>query len=142
MKKQIIGIVLIVAMVSFSGCKKAIEKIKEQEIVNAITNGKWVVSKFVEGTTTTTTDFAGWETIYYENGTFTSSKTGETNQTGTWAGNASNWTFTITFNATPPTPLNKLGGVWTVTRAVSTDKGSYAKTEAGVNYELEMTKMP
>lgn len=142
MKKQIIGALAVFTILGLVSCKKALDKIKEQEIVNAITNGTWIVSKFVENTTNTTADFNGWETIYYDNGTFTSTKTGEPTVNGTWAGNASNWTFTITYNTTPPVPLTKLAGVWTVTRAVSTDKGSYAKTEGGITYELDMTKKP
>lgn len=143
MKKQVVLFFsLAVVLFSFTSCKKAIQDAQEQEITNAITNGTWYVLKFTEGGVDKTTDYTGWDAIYYDNGTFRMAKTGETPLTGTWAGNAADWTFTITYNSTPPSPLEKLGGVWTVTRAVSTDKGSYSKTVAGVVYELEMKKRP
>jgi hypothetical protein len=141
-KKHLLFFVSLVLFFSITSCKKMIDDIKEQTITNAITDGIWYVSKFVEGGTNSTSSFTGWEAKYLSDGTFTCSKAGETTATGTWVGNASDWTFTITFTNTPTSPVEKLGGKWTVTRAVSTDKGSYAKTEGGVTYELEMTKKP
>jgi hypothetical protein len=67
-------------------------------------------------------------------------KTGTSTVNGTWSGNSSNFTFTANFNSTPPTPLEKLAGTWTVTRAVSTNKASYAKTENSIFYEMDLTK--
>ncbi|MBX2931246.1 MAG: hypothetical protein KF781_04765 [Chitinophagaceae bacterium] len=140
--KQLLSILILVVLCISASCKKMIDKIKEQTVMDAITNGVWYVSKFVEDGTNNTANFNGWEAKYLDDGTFTCSKTGETTATGTWVGNATDWTFKITFTNTPTPPVEKLGGTWTVTRAVSTDKGSYAKTEGGVVYELEMTKKP
>jgi hypothetical protein len=143
MKNKLNYIIAIFAIIVFTttfGCKKAIEDAKEQAVVNAITDGVWYVSNFAEGGTNTTADFAGWEFRYFDNGTCVANKTGQPTVNGTWSGNAATWTFTTTFTSVPPAPLPKLAGTWTVTRAVSTNKGSYTKTEAGVVYDLELTK--
>ncbi len=141
-KQQFLIVIMLVLFFSSISCKKMIDDIKEQTITNAITNGSWYVSKYEEGGSNMTSSFSGWDAIFLDNGTFTISKTGQPTAVGTWVGNISDWTFTITFTSTPTSPLEKLGGVWTVTRAVSDNKGSYSKTIGGVVYNLEMTKRP
>ncbi|MCZ2223071.1 MAG: hypothetical protein LC122_05515 [Chitinophagales bacterium] len=141
-KNQLLVLIILVLVFSTFGCKKIIDDIKEQTITNAITNGVWYVSKYEEGSNNLTSIFSGWDAVFLNNGTFTLSKVGETTATGIWLGNINDWTFTITFNGTPTSPLEKLGGVWTVTRAVSENKGSYSKTVSGVVYNLDMTKRP
>lgn len=141
-KQQFLIVIMLVLFFSTISCKKMIDDIKEQTITNAITNGSWYVSKYEEGGSNMTSSFSGWDAIFLDNGTFTISKTGQPTAVGTWVGNISDWTFTITFTSTPTSPLEKLGGVWTVTRAVSENKGSYSKTVSGVVYNLDMTKRP
>lgn len=140
MKWKFLSIALIVFFVAATSCNKAIEAIKEQAVVDAITDGIWTVTKYTEAGTNKTTDYTGWEFQYYNNGTSVARKAGNTDVPGTWSGNAADWTFTATYTVTPPVPLDKLAGVWTVTRAVAANKGSYARTVAGVVYELELTK--
>ncbi len=140
MKKVFIAIFAFSTILSLAGCKKAIEAAQEQVVVNAITDGVWYISKFTEGGTDITASFAGWEFIFYSNGTSVGNKTGNATVTGTWSGNASTLSFVTAYTNTPPAPLPKTAGTWLVTRAVSTTKGSYARTESGVVYEMEMTK--
>jgi len=131
---------------ALTSCKKAIEKAKEKAVVDAMTDGTWYVSSFKQDNTDITSSFNGWEFQYFSDGTSVANKIDPTLTTttatvaGTWAGNASDWTFTSAFNTTPPAPLEKLAGVWTVTRAVSTNKGSFSKTDAGVTYTMDLTK--
>jgi hypothetical protein len=140
MKLKFLSIALIVFFVATTSCKKTIDAIKEQVVVDAITDGIWTVTRFTEAGTNKTTDYTGWEFQYFNNGTSVAKKTGQPDVPGTWSGNAADWTFTATFTVTPPVPLDKLAGVWTVTRAVATNKGSYSRTIGGVVYELELTK--
>jgi len=145
MKTVVIRLLIVLAISgSFTSCKKAIEKAKEEAIMNAMTDGVWYVSSFKEGTTDETSSFAGWEFQYFSDGTSVATQTVQVNSVapvaGTWAGNASNWTFTSAFNTTPPAPLDKLAGTWTVTRAVSTNKGSFSKTEGSITYTMDLTK--
>jgi hypothetical protein len=140
MKKILVTVLAFSAILSLSSCKKAIEAAQEQAVVNAITDGVWYISKFTEGGTDITTSFAGWEFVFYSNGTSAGNKTGNATVTGTWSGDANTLSFTTAYTTTPPAPLPKTAGTWLVTRAVSTTKGSYARTASGVTYEMEMTK--
>ena len=140
MKIKFLSILLFFVLVSATSCKKAIEAIKEQLVVDAITDGIWTVTKFTETGTNKTSDYTGWEFQYFNNGTSVAKKTGNADVPGNWSGNAADFSFTAGFTTTPPVPLEKLAGTWTVTRAVASNKGSYARTTAGIAYELELTK--
>jgi len=141
MKKAFLFIIAATTLLSFTGCKKAIEAAKEQAVIDAITDGTWYISKFTEGGTDITSTFAGWEFTFYSNNTSVGKKTGNPDVTGTWMGDANTFSFTTTFTSFPvPDPLPKAAGTWVVTRAVSTNKGSYARTVGGITYEMDMTK--
>jgi hypothetical protein len=97
----------------FGGCKKAIEKIKEDMLVNAMTDGQWTVTSFVQNGSDITADFTGYKFQYYSNKTVDAIKNGTVEKTGTWDGDASTATTWATFpNAT--TPLNLINGSWHV----------------------------
>lgn len=146
MKKVFLFIIAFSTILGFTSCKKAIEAAKEQAVVNAITSGTWYVSKFSQAGTDITTDFSGWEFVYYDNKTCVSNKTGYATVNGTWGYSGDVATglvyFTSTFTGTAPAPLPKLASTWTlVNQSVSTDsKASYIRTEAGIEYKLELTK--
>ncbi len=140
MRKYFLIATITINIVLNVGCKKAVDAAKEEVVVGAITDGIWTVTSFKQSSVDITNSFSGWEFQYLTNGTSLANKTGASTVNGTWSGNSTNFTFTANFNSTPPTPLEKLAGTWTVTRAVSTNKGSYAKTEGGVFYEMDLTK--
>ncbi len=148
MKKALLLVVAGLTIFGFTGCKKAIEAAKEQAVVDAITNGTWYVSKFTEAGTDITTDFAGWEFVYYQDKTCVANKTGNASVPGTWSysGDVATSTvyFTSAFTGTTaaPAPLPKLASTWTlINQSVATDsKASYTRTESGVEYKLDLTK--
>lgn len=140
MKNKILLLLTTILIISTTSCKKAVEQAKEEAVIGAITDGTWYVSRFVEGGVNITADFTGWEFQYFQNFTSIANKTGNASIAGTWSGNATTFAFTASFNTTPPAPLNKLASTWTVTRAVSTTKGSYSRTESGVVYQMDLTK--
>ena len=59
MKIKFLSIALFFVLVSATSCKKAIEAIKEQLVVDAITDGIWTVTKFTEAGTNKTSDYTG-----------------------------------------------------------------------------------
>ncbi|MBC7588912.1 MAG: hypothetical protein H7178_11205 [Chitinophagaceae bacterium] len=140
MKKIFLLLLAASALINFTSCKKAVEAAKEQAVVDAITDGTWYVSAFTQSGNDITASFAGWEFIYYSNNTSIANKAGSASIPGTWSGDAATLSFTATFTGMAPEPLPKLAGTWLVTRAVSTNKGNYARTVAGVNYTMELTK--
>lgn len=140
MKKLFVFIIAASVLLGFTGCKKAIEEAKEKAVITAITSGAWYVSKFTEAGSDITSSFSGWEFTYYDNGTSAANKTGYAAVPGTWSGDAATFSFTAAFTSTPPTPLEKLAGTWTVQVVSSETKASYARTTAGVEYKLELTR--
>ena len=140
MKKRFQIVFIAICIVLNIGCKKAVEVAKQEAVVDAITDGIWIVTNFKQGSVDITASFSGWEFQYLPDGKSLANKTGNSTVNGTWLGNSLNFTFTANFSTTPPIPLDKVAGTWTVTRAVSTNKASYAKTEAGVLYEMDLTK--
>lgn len=106
-------ILLLMPLLFSISCKKAIEKKKEQIIIAAVTNGRWVVSQFNNNGTDITTTFAGYEFQFYEAGTVDAFWSANKN-TGTWVGDVNALTITANFTAANDT-LQQLNEVWKIT---------------------------
>jgi hypothetical protein len=57
-------------------CKKTVEKIAQDLVVEAMTNGQWKVSKFTQNSTNITSDFSGYTFQNYSNKTVDANKNG------------------------------------------------------------------
>ncbi len=136
MKKLIPALCIIFLL---SGCKKAIEKIQEDMLVKAMTDGQWVITSFVQNGSDVTPDFTGYKFQYYSNKTVDAIKNGTVEKTGTWDGDASTATTWANFpNAT--TPLNLINGSWHIdnsswTYVVATQTG------AGITKTMRLDKL-
>jgi hypothetical protein len=95
----------------FTGCKKAIEKLKEDAIVNAMVDGQWVVTSFVQNGTDITADFSGYKFQYYRDKTVDAIKDGILEKKGTWDGDGSTMTTWATFSGVSA-PLLLINGSW------------------------------
>lgn len=94
-----------------SGCKKTIEKIQENVIVSAMTDGQWGITSFVQDGNDITTDFASYKFQFYSNRTVDAIKNGTAEKTGTWDGDATTMSISANFtNATEP--LSLINGNW------------------------------
>ena len=105
----------LVAIISFfllfSGWKKTNEKIKENAVISAMTDGQWVITNFVKNGTTITSDFAGYRFQFYSNKTVDAIKNSTVEKTGNWDGDVNSMTITTNFlNAV--LPLTLLNGTW------------------------------
>lgn len=98
----------------FSGCKKDPDKVPEDLILLAMTNGQWVLTNFVHNSTNKTSDFSTYKFQFNSNRTVDAIKNGSVERSGTWDGNTSNQTITSQFTGAPD-PIGLLNGVWTVT---------------------------
>lgn len=98
-----------------SGCKKKVEKIQEDLVIKAMTDGEWKITSFSLNTNIITTDFANYKFKYYANKTVDAIKNGMVEQTGTWDGNASSMTTSANFSS-PPYPLTLINGSWHITK--------------------------
>jgi hypothetical protein len=104
-----------VAIISFflllTGCKKTVEKLKENAVIDAMTEGQWVVTKFVKNGTTITSDFADYKFQFHSNRTVDAFKNSTVEKTGTWDGDVSTMTITANFQDAA-LPLTLLNGNW------------------------------
>jgi hypothetical protein len=98
-------------VVTLTNCKKTVEKLQENAVIKAMTDGQWIVTNFVKDGSVITSDFNGYKFQFYGNYTVDAIKNNVVENTGTWQGDASAMTITANFsNAT--VPLTLLNGVW------------------------------
>jgi hypothetical protein len=106
-------LLLIVVAAFFSGsCKRAIEKKKEDMIMAAITDGVWMVEQYFEGASNISSVFHNYDFRFYNNGSVTGTN-GADSSSGTWSGDASNYSISSQF-PTAGDPIKKLNGVWKI----------------------------
>lgn len=94
-----------------AGCKKTIDRIKENAVISAMTEGQWVITIFEKNGSVITTEFSGYKFQYHKNYTVDAIKNGGVEKTGTWNGDPNTMTITASFpNASHP--LDLLNGSW------------------------------
>lgn len=108
MKKVTIALSLALIL---AGCKKNIEKIKENAVISAMTDGQWVITNFVNNGNVITSDFSSYKFQYYSNKTVDAINNGVVEKTGTWDGDASTMTITANFPNAGPT-VTLINGTW------------------------------
>ena len=98
----------------FCSCKKAKEAIGQDLVIQAMTNGQWVVTRFTQNGTDITSNFSAYKFQYYSNKTVDAIKNGTTERTGNWDGNATAMTTWADFPGAP-NPILLLNGTWNIT---------------------------
>ena len=124
MKKWLPVVMLLLGISSIS-CKKTVEDKKIDLLVQAMTNGVWLVDLYTDGSTDITTDFQGYEFQFLEDGTVMGTKNSIMTH-GTWIGDINTQTITSNFPGAPH-PLSKLNGTWKITDSYL----DYVKSEMG-----------
>ena len=108
--------ILLLISLGFTQCKKTIENIQEDLVTKAMTDGQWVITKFIYNGTTITADFNGYHFKYYDNPKKVDAvKNGTTEKTGDWGGNSADMTTWANFTGATY-PLNLINGTWNITR--------------------------
>ena len=95
----------------FSGCKKTIDKIKENAVISAMTDGQWVIKKFIRNGTNITPDFAAYKFQFHSNKTVDAINNSTVEKTGSWDGDANTMTITAEFSNVV-LPLILINGSW------------------------------
>ena len=107
-------LLIIISLACLTGCKKVIEKKAETAIMNAMTDGQWIITTFISNGTNITTDFSAYRFQYFTNYTVNAIKSGNVENTGNWEGDVNTMSIFANFpNAT--NPLLLLNGTWHVT---------------------------
>ena len=97
-------------------CQKAVEEVAQDLVVQAMTNGQWVITRFTQNNTDITSSFSGYKFQYYANKTVDAIKNGATERTGSWDGNATAMTTWVDFPQAP-SPISLINGTWNITRS-------------------------
>ena len=105
---------LLAAAMLLTGCKKTMERIAEDMVVKAMTDGQWKVTTFTQNGTDITASFTGYKFQYHKNKTVDAYKDGSIERTGTWDGDASIMTTWASFPGAP-NPLSLVNGAWNIT---------------------------
>ncbi len=99
----------------FVNCKKTVESIAQDLVVQAMTNGQWIVTKFIQNNNNITSSFSAYKFQYHSNKTVDAIKNETIERTGNWDGNATAMTTWADFpNA--PTPISLINGTWNITK--------------------------
>jgi hypothetical protein len=112
-------IVLFAVLLAVTGCKKNIEKIAEDMVMKAMTDGQWIITSFTQNGNDITTDFTGYKFKYYENRTVDAIKNDILERTGTWNGDAATMTTSANFTGAP-NPIALINGSWKITNSTWT----------------------
>jgi hypothetical protein len=131
MRKAILIVCLIFLV---SGCKKTIEKIKENAIISAMTDGQWIITNFVKNGVVITSDFSGYKFQFYSNRTVDAIKNGGVEKNGTWDGDPNAMTVTANFSNVAA-PLALINGTWHI------DDNSWTYVVASQNSGTETMTM-
>ncbi len=131
MKKVVL---LLGATILLSACKKALQNVQENIIVDAMTSGQWKVVKLVNNSTTITPQFAEYRFQFFKNNKVDAIINNRVEQSGTWYGYIENQTIKANFTNTPA-PVLFLNGVWKI------DKNSWTFVEATLEGSTDVRKL-
>ena len=111
MKKFTIALLMLISLAS---CKKTLEEKARDIVLDAMTSGKWEITKFTVDGTNITSGFAGYSFQYHKNETVDAIKDGSIESTGTWSGDAANMSISANFTNVSE-PLLLINGTWSIT---------------------------
>jgi hypothetical protein len=111
--KRTAAILLLLSTFSFNSCKKYIEQKQQDALVDAITNGTWIVTRYLDNGTDITSTFSGYVFKFNQNGTVVGTFSASSTQ-GTWSGDFNTRTIISDFPSAGD-PLQKLNHTWKIT---------------------------
>ncbi len=139
MKKLLLLSAMCFLLLGFVSCKKAIENKKEDLVVDAMTDGVWIVEQYFENSVNISNDFLNYDFQFYKDGTVKGTKAGNISN-GTWTGSASTYTITSNFPGASD-PVLKLNGSWKITDSYWDYVEAEMPTASGKNI-LHLRKKP
>ena len=110
--KKLVALIFILSLFS---CKKTIEEIQTNAVIQAMTSGQWKMVNFKIGTTDHTSEFAPYAFQFHANYTVDAIKNSAVEASGNWNASAENKTITSNFSPSATNPLPYLNGTWKIT---------------------------
>ena len=102
--------IAIISLLAFS-CKKKVDEIKLDLVVQAMTDGRWKMTSFTRNGSDISGDFVNYRFKYYSNKTVDAINNGTVEKTGTWDGDANTMTTSANFIGAAY-PLQLINGTW------------------------------
>ncbi|HEX2848796.1 MAG TPA: hypothetical protein VHN59_19775 [Chitinophagaceae bacterium] len=100
----------VVLLITLSGCKKFIEQQKENYVLSTITDGQWIITKFINAGDTITNDFSPYSFQFNRDYTVDAINQNAIEK-GVWEGNPNTMNIMASFpNAT--SPISMINGTW------------------------------
>lgn len=126
-------------LITLAGCKKTIEKIQEDLIIKAMTEGQWKITRFTDNGTDITSSFSTYKFQYYKDKTVDAINGSTVEKRGNWDGDAATMTTWANFDGVT-TPLSLINGSWHI------DNNSWTFVEAtqttsGGNKKMRLDKL-
>jgi hypothetical protein len=103
-------LVLLIIAISVAHCSK--KEVQKNIIIQAVTNGHWMVQQFTENKIDVSSEFQTYEFQFYENGTV-QAISGSVITNGTWTANPDERTITSVFPTGNDT-LKRLNDTWRI----------------------------
>jgi len=98
-----------------SNCSKEEGSVSQDLVIQAMTNGQWIITRFTQNNNDITSNFSGYKFQFYSNKTVDAIKNGVTERTGKWDGSTATMTISADFtNSTNPVQL--INGTWNITK--------------------------
>ena len=92
-------------------CKKKVDEVKMDLVVQAMTDGRWKMTSFSRNGVDISADFTNYRFKYYSNKTVDAINNGTVEKTGTWDGDANSMSTSANFNSAVY-PLQLINGSW------------------------------
>ena len=132
-------VLLLAGLVLAGSCKKKVEQVQMDALMDLITNGQWKVTLFKKGSEDVTGQFEAYSFQFKKNEIVDAIKNGMVEKTGTWLGSAMDRTIKSSFG-NAAVPLSLLNGTWLVSKT-STTHVEASQEVNGQTYLLRLDKL-
>ena len=128
---------LFLSVLLFIGCKKAVENIQEDLVLQAMTSGQWKVTSFTHNGNNITSDFSEYRFKYYKSPRNVDAiRNGTVEMTGQWDGNAAAQTTWANFNGAAH-PLSLINGTWNIVN----NSWTYVTASQNIGSETKLMRL-
>jgi hypothetical protein len=125
-------------LLATTGCKKIIDKQKENFVLSVMSDGQWKVTRFIESKDTITSQFSAYSFQFNRDYTVDAIVDGSIESKGTWEGNPENMDITANFPS-PAEAIGKINGTWQIYQHSLTYVMA-SQTNAGIEKYLRLDK--
>ncbi|MCG2614370.1 hypothetical protein LZZ85_08760 [Terrimonas sp. NA20] len=138
MKNLLTLTVMAFLLLASTGCKKIIDKQKENFVLSVMSDGQWKVTRFIEAKDTITSQFSDYSFQFNRDYTVDAIINGAIENKGTWEGNPETMDITADFS-NPAEAIGKINGTWRIYQH-SLSYVMASQTESGIEKYLRLDK--